>query len=118
MKQDFERIYRQLKYWGLANSQSEFSQRWLGQCPSYYSSIKARGLCPNPLALVSLMVRLQNHNEHLLQTDLPRTNTRFDQLSSMLEQETNLLHEQLFELGFSNVANRVAQSNFEVGEAV
>ena len=116
MKQDFERIYRQLKYWGLAASQYEFSTRWLGQCPSYYSSIKARGFCPNPLALVSLMVRLQNHNEHLLRTDLPRTNNKFAQLSSMLELETKMLSEQLFQLGFGNVASRVTHTSFEMGE--
>jgi len=114
MKQDFERIYRQLKYWGLANNQYEYSKMWLGQCPSYYSSIKARQLSPNLAAILSLIARLDGYNKTLKQTDMPRTNAHMHQLSNMLEQEADLLTDHLFQTGITRVAKRMAQTTGEV----
>lgn len=61
MNEEIKHAYDQLRYWGLTNSQSDFSRRWLGQCDSYYGSIKARGRTPCLPALVSLTARVQSH---------------------------------------------------------
>ncbi|MEP0942004.1 MAG: DUF6626 family protein [Rhizobiaceae bacterium] len=109
MRQDFERIYRQLKYWGLVTNQFDFSTRWLGQCRSYYSSMKARDAEPGTEAMVSLLIRLQRHNTSLKSTDTPRTCAAMGQLSSMLELEASHLTEQLFEAGYRRVVKRQSQ---------
>ena len=63
-----ERAYHALRELGLAKSQYDFSQRWLGQCPSYFSATKARGSEPSMKSLLFLDLQLQ-----LMRTALART---------------------------------------------
>ena len=63
-----EHAYRTLRDLGLARSQYDFSQRWLGQCPSYFSATKARGSEPSMKSLLFLDLQLQ-----LMRTALART---------------------------------------------
>ena len=63
-----ERAYHALRELGLAKSQYDFSQRWLGQCPSYYSATKARGSEPSMKSMLFLDLQLQ-----LMRTALART---------------------------------------------
>jgi hypothetical protein len=63
-----ERAYHALRELGLAKSQYDFSQRWLGQCPSYYSATKARGSEPSMKSLLFLDLQLQ-----LMRTAIART---------------------------------------------
>jgi hypothetical protein len=62
------RAYATLRELGLTRSQYDFSQRWLGQCPSYYSATKARGSEPSMKSLLFLDLQLQ-----LMRTALART---------------------------------------------
>ena len=106
MRKDFERIYSQLHYWGLVTNQFDFSTLWLGQCRSYFSSMKAREAEPGAEATLALLTRMRRHNEYLQQTDMPRTNTSMGQLSSMLEMEADRLFQQLNESILQRVARR------------
>ena len=63
-----EYAYATLRDLGLTRSQYDFSQRWLGQCPSYYSVTKARGSEPSMKSLLLLDLQLQ-----LMRTALART---------------------------------------------
>jgi hypothetical protein len=63
-----ERTYHALRELGLAKSQCDFSQRWLGQCPSYFSVTRARGSEPSMKSLLFLDLQLQ-----LMRTALART---------------------------------------------
>ena len=113
MQQHIQRIYRQLCYWGLVSSQNEFSTRWLGQCPSYLSSIKARGIEPNTEAALTLLARMRRHRDYPNQTELPRTSNQLGQLSRMLEMEADAIAEQLFEASLLRVAARHSLSQGE-----
>ena len=63
-----DRAYATLQELGLTRSQYDFSQQWLGQCPSYYSVTKARGGEPGMTSLLFLDLQLQ-----LMRTALART---------------------------------------------
>ncbi|MEP1208442.1 MAG: DUF6626 family protein [Rhizobiaceae bacterium] len=106
MNKDFQRIYSQLHYWGLASSQYDFSQRWLGQCSSYYSSMMARNAQPGIEAILSLLARLRSHDEKLKSTDAARTNPQMAQLQCMLQREADALAEHLYDASLQRVAQR------------
>jgi len=55
-----ENVYSVLRELGLTQSQYDFSQRWLGQCQSYYSVTKARGGEPSVQSLLFLDLQLQS----------------------------------------------------------
>lgn len=110
MQEDFTRIYSQLRYWGLVTNQFDFSTLWLGQCRSYFSSMKARNAEPSTDAAMALLIRLRRHNDYLKQTDMPRTTTSMGQLSRMLEEETDCLFDQLFDAGLQRVAQRCSKN--------
>ena len=59
-KQDIDRIYNQLKYYRLITNQFDFSTNWLGQCRSYFGSIKARHAEPCSQSLLTLLARLKS----------------------------------------------------------
>lgn len=52
--EEVERAYKTLRELGLVKSQYDFSERWLGQCQSYYSATKARGSEPSIRSLLFL----------------------------------------------------------------
>lgn len=106
MNEHFLRIYHQLRYWGLVANQYDFSKFWLGQCASYYSSIKARRIEPNSNAMLALLARLRSYNENLKSNDILRTDIQLQQLSRMLEQEADVIAELLFESSLQRVAKR------------
>lgn len=106
MKTNINRVYSQLRYWGLTSNQYDFSTRWLGQCPSYFSSMKARDAEPGVSASLALLGRLRHFNEHLRASDTPRSNAQMGQLSQMLEREADTIAKQLFELSIQRVADR------------
>ena len=106
MQKDFTRIYSQLRYWGLVTNQFDFSTLWLGQCRSYFSSLKARDAEPGAEAALALLSRLRSYDDRLRATDAPRTNAHMGQLSSMLEQEAVYLSNQLFDAILRRVAKR------------
>jgi len=113
MRKDLERIYRQLLYWGLVSNQFDFSTRWLGQCRSYFSSMKAREADPGSDATLALLSRLRSYNDRLCESGSPRTVAAMGQLSSMLEQEANAISEQLFDASLLRVAARQSLSRGE-----
>lgn len=55
-----ENVYSALRELGLTQSQYDFSQRWLGQCQSYFSVTKARGGEPSVRSLLFLDLQLQS----------------------------------------------------------
>ncbi|MEP1206150.1 MAG: DUF6626 family protein [Rhizobiaceae bacterium] len=106
MQKDFQRIYDQLHYWGLVANQFDFSTRWLGQCRSYFSSMKARDVEPGSDAGLALLARLRSYNERLIEGGSPRTNASMRQLSDMLEIEADNIANQLFDGSLQRVAER------------
>ena len=106
MIHQIQRIYGYLRYWGYVRNQREFSELWLGQCPSYFSSIKARGLPLHSNAALSLLARLRHHQQLVETSDAARTNSRMDQLNSMFQREAQWLSEQLYEQGIQRAAQR------------
>ena len=63
-----ENVYSALRELGLTRSQYDFSERWLGQCQSYYSAMKARGAEPSVRSLLFL-----DHQLQLIKSALART---------------------------------------------
>ena len=108
MKNDITRIYGQLRYWGLVTNQFDFSTRWLGQCRSYYSCMKARQAQPSSEATLALLARMRRYNEQLRASDTPRTDIHFGQMSRMLEIEADHLAEQLIQRSLQRVGQRHA----------
>lgn len=108
MKRDIDRIYNQLKFYGLVINQFDFSTHWLGQCRSYFSSMKARGAEPSTEAALALVVRLRSYNEQLRTSDKPRTCVHFGQMSQMLEQDADLLAQHLLKESLQRVFERQA----------
>ena len=108
MKKNIERIYNQLKHYGLVTNQFDFSTRWLGQCRSYFSSMKARHAQPSSEATLALLARMRRYNEQLRASDTPRTDVHFGQMSSMLEIEADHLAEQLIQQSLQRVGQRHA----------
>jgi hypothetical protein len=108
MKKDIDRIYIQLKYYGLVTNQFDYSTHWLGQCRSYYSSMKARQVNPCSEAALALLSRLNAYNQYLKSTDRPRTCHHFGQMSRMMEQEAVLIAEYLHQTSMQRVCNRHA----------
>ena len=106
MKKDFERIYDQLQFWGLTNNQYDFSTRWLGQCDSYFSSMKARDAEPGPQAALALLSRLRCFNERLRANDRVRTDAQMGQLANMLTMEAETISNGLYETSLQRVAER------------
>ena len=66
--EEVEIVYSALRELGLTQSQYDFSQRWLGQCQSYYSATKARGAEPSVRSLLFL-----DHQLQLIKSALART---------------------------------------------
>ena len=108
MKRDINRIYNQLKFYGLVINQFDFSTHWLGQCRSYFSSMKARDAEPSTEAALALVARLRSYNEHLRTSDKPRTCAHFGQMSQMLEQDADLIERYLFRESLQRVFERQA----------
>ncbi|MEP1207835.1 MAG: DUF6626 family protein [Rhizobiaceae bacterium] len=106
MQEDITRIYRQLLFWGLVTNQFDFSTRWLGQCRSYFSSMKARDVEPGSDAALALLSRLRSYNNRLRESGTPRTNASMGQLSRMLDEEADVIADQLFEASLQRVAER------------
>lgn len=106
MKRDINRIYRQLKFYGLISNQFDYSTHWLGQCNSYFSSMKARDAEPCSNATLALLARLHSYRERLRVIDEPHCNHHFDQMSQMLEQEANLIADHLHEGSLQRVYQR------------
>lgn len=57
---EVEHAYQTLRELGLVKSQYDFSERWLGQCQSYYSATKSRGREPSVRSMLFLDHRLQS----------------------------------------------------------
>ena len=108
MKKNIERIYNQLKHYGLITNQFDYSTHWLGQCRSYYSSLKARHAEPCSEASLALLARLNAYNERLKSSDKPRTCHHFGQMSRMMEQEAGMIAEYLHQTSMQRVCNRQA----------
>ncbi|MEP1208424.1 MAG: DUF6626 family protein [Rhizobiaceae bacterium] len=106
MKHDIQRTYKHLLFWGVVSNQFDFSTHWLGQCRSYFSSIKARNADPCTNAILTLLARLRSYHQRLIESDAPRTNTQMHQLSNMLEQEADLIASKLFEASIKRVFQR------------
>ncbi len=105
---NIHRIYGYLQYWGLVTNQYDFSTQWLGQCRSYFSSMKARRAQPSSEATLALLARMKQYNEQLRATERPRTDIHFGQMSSMLEIEAGHLAELLYEQSLQRVGQRHA----------
>jgi hypothetical protein len=104
MIQTIQRIYGYLRYWGYVRNQYEFSQRWLGQCASYFSMMKARNAGPCAEALLVLLARLRDHSERLKAAPECRSNDRMWQLQLMLQREADAIADHLYQTSLKRVA--------------
>ena len=108
MNNQIQRIYGYLRYWGYVENQYEFSQRWLGQCRSFYSSMKARNASPSVEALLVLLARLREHGERLNTCSGLHSNGSLQQIQMMMQREADALAERLYEGSLARVAARYA----------
>lgn len=61
MNYNIHKTYEQFRHLHMTTSQYDFSKRWLGQCASYLSAIKASGAQPGLFALLTLAYRMNSH---------------------------------------------------------